>query len=163
VKTIPLTRGLVAVVDDEDYEALASHNWLTVRGRRTMYAARHQPRAEGHRMIFMHRVLLGLPVGAPFDGDHINGDGLDNRRHNLRVATRLENLRNSGKRGGTTSQFKGVCLFRRTGRWQAYIRTDDRRLHLGYFATEREAAEAYDIAARLHFGSFARPNFEVVR
>ena len=102
----------------------------------------------------MHRVILGLPTGDPRHVDHANGDGLDNRRVNLRLASMTENARNQRVRLHS-SQYKGVSAFRRTHRWTAAI-------HLGYFLTERAAAEAYDDAARRLFGEFARCNFPAV-
>jgi hypothetical protein len=90
--------------------------------------------------------------------DHANGDGLDNRRANLRPASQLLNARNLRKRQGTSSRFKGVCRLP-DGRWQANIRINGHSRHLGWFVDEEAAAGAYDNAARELFGEFAAVNF----
>lgn len=88
--------------------------------------------------------------------DHINGDGLDNRRANLRPCLRRENVLNSAKTGlPTTSRYKGVCWLSRTRKWQAYIKVNRKQRSLGYFDNEVDAALAYNAAARIEFGEFA--------
>lgn len=162
--TIPLTQGLVALVDDEDYPWLVSFNWCAARraGARCNYAVRRtiQDAQGASRILCMHRQIMGEPVG--FDVDHRNGDGLDCRRGNLRIATRCQNARNQRRlRLGKTSRFKGVSQHETNGRWRATIRVSPtRREHLGYFGDEVSAALAYDVAARHYFGEFAAPNFE---
>jgi hypothetical protein len=90
--------------------------------------------------------------------NHINGNGLDNRRENLRSVTSAENHRNSRKRTRATSQFKGVHWLVQGKKWRAMIYVNGKQRHLGCFARETDAALAYDVAARKHFGEFARPN-----
>lgn len=110
-----------------------------------------------HRTHYLHRVLMNpgnLMV------DHINGDGLDNRRVNLRLATNAENQRNRRLNRNSTSGFKGVTASGNVlNPWAAHIRHVGRRHHLGLFPTREEAARAYDEAARRLFGAFALPNF----
>jgi hypothetical protein len=101
----------------------------------------------------MHKLLTGWP-----QTDHINGNGLDNRRCNLRPVTSQQNRANQRKTRGT-SQFKGVYLRRRERNWEAAIKVNRRRIYLGTFSSEVEAARAYDAAARHHFGEFAALNF----
>lgn len=155
--TLALTRGLVALVDDDDVALVAPHHWWAdSRDDRRTYA---RATIDGRR-VYLHRFLAGRPG---LDVDHWNGDGLDNRRENLRVATRAENLRNARhgwRRHGqpTSSKFKGVSLHR-PGRWVAYIGSADRRkIHLGVFDSEAAAAQAYDVAALRLFGEFAATN-----
>lgn len=162
---VPLTKGLVAVVDDEDAE-IASSKWYSLRdgGRngssQFIYAVRvvKNPKKS---MQSMHR-LVAFRAGMQVDGkevDHINGDRLDNRRLNLRVTTRSENMRNQRTRCNSVSGFKGVCWHRVTGKWSAGIRHLGKRIHIGLFDDVHVAADAYDrAAARIH-GEFASLNF----
>jgi hypothetical protein len=151
---IMLTRAMFAIVDAEDFKTLSRFRWcvLAARDGTRFYAVRRHR----NRFIFMHRVIANAPDG--IDVDHINGNRLDNRRCNLRLCTRSENLRNRGSRHGS-SQFKGVYRNKRDQIWQAYITVNKKRLHLGCFGDEFAAAAAYDAAARKHFGDFARLNF----
>jgi hypothetical protein len=147
-------RGHVALVDAADYDLVAAHRWRLLTPRTGgPYAAC----SIGGRTVMLHRLLLDEPPG--LDVDHRNGIGLDNRRANLRAATRSENGANQGPRPGSSS-FKGVSRAR-GGRWQASIKVGGRSRALGYFADEESAARAYDRAARATWGEFARCNFEV--
>lgn len=161
MKEIPLTRGLVAIVDDEDYEWLSRFKWSIEQPnpqRQTYYAVRRQTVSRGRAIwVTMHRQII-CPVGG-LEVDHINRNGLDNRRCNLRPATRSQNLQNATKHYSGTSHFKGVCWSMRRHNWRATIKVGGRYIHLGYFEDEIEAAISYDHAAIAHFGEFARPNF----
>lgn len=157
-RLIPLSKDFFATVDDADYDrVLAAGCWYASVQRNTVYAHRSLPRVAGKtRKLTMHGFLTGYDLT-----DHINGNGLDNRRVNLRPVTTRQNAQNERSRGGA-SQFKGVTRATRKegGRWQARIRTaDGRRLHLGTYLTEVEAAVAYDNAARSLHGQFAALNF----
>lgn len=155
-KWIPLTKGKFALVDDADFYTLALHSWCAMPGGHTFYACR-TVRSEGRKrsLVKMHRLLLGHVDGFV---DHINGDGLDNRRSNLRVCASGENRRNSHKpRITTTSRFKGVYCFNCA--WTAQIGSHGDNIYLGTFPTEEAAAHAYDDAARRLHGEFARVNF----
>jgi hypothetical protein len=155
MKEIQLTQGKVALVDDEDYERLAKFKWYAAwtPSSRTWYARRRS--VPDRKMVHMHREVLRV-TSAPVD--HINHDGLDNRRANLRLCTQGLNLRNTRKRAGCSSQYKGVSWIRARQLWCACIEVNGRTLHLGKFTDEREAAAAYDRAAQKHFGEFALTN-----
>lgn len=161
MKTIPLTQGKVALVDDEDYEALAAHKWCAHKNRSgRFYATRSKPRGTGVRgVIRMHAVVARTPAG--MDTDHVDGDSLNNRRENLRVCTRAENMANRGKNKNNTSGFKGVFRFaqNRKSPWVAQIQKGGQSTYLGYFPTAEAAARAYDEAARSLHGEFAVLNF----
>jgi hypothetical protein len=156
---IPLSRGLVAIVDDEDAaDVLAIGTWTALPHGRTVYARHHQylggGRSNARRSsVLMHNVLTGWPYV-----DHINGDGLDNRRVNLRPADAHRNAGNRRTRIDSTSGLKGV--YRDRNRWRAEICVNYRKHYLGMFASPEEAARAYDAAALHHFGEFARLNYQ---
>lgn len=149
---VPLTRGMFALIDSADILMVESHSWCAHRSSSGFYAT---SRIEG-KLIFMHHFVLGVANDVGID--HRNGDRLDNRRDNLRLATAQQNMRNQRPRGGS-SRFKGVHWNRRSGKWQASLSVDYRYVYLGLFTDEAEAARAYDAAAIRLFGEFARLNF----
>jgi hypothetical protein len=153
MKEILLTKGKVALVDDEDFEELSKHKWYCSDRD---YAARH---GAGHnrRHIYMHREIMHTPPGMVTD--HINHNKLDNRKSNLRVCTDLQNARNSTYRPNNTSGFKGVSLRKKYGTWSADIKINYFHKFLGYFSSPEEAAHAYDNAAKEIYGEFAKTNF----
>jgi hypothetical protein len=154
VRTVPLSRGLVALVDDDDLAAVASSRWWADQISGIWYARRKTRRSDGGwTSQSMHTFLTGWPRV-----DHRDGDGLNNRRNNLREATSRQNNCNQKGRVGS-SPFKGVSWDSRRKSWRAQIAAAQRHLHLGYFAEEHAAALAYDVAARKQFGEFAALNF----
>lgn len=149
MKEIPLTRGKVAIVDDEDYEYLSQWKWYCENSgyaRRTFNSV----------SVLMHVLLMNYPEKGQID--HINGNKLDNRRSNLRICSHQENNRNKSKAKGKTSKYKGVWFDKSRNRWQAYIDHEYKRYHLGRFKTEIEAAKAYNKKAKELFGQFAKLN-----
>jgi hypothetical protein len=162
MKRIPLTKGYVTVLDDEDYEILRHRKWSTLTSNKTkkVYACSADSVRGGGRfkLSLMHRVILGLSPGQ--FADHIDGDGLNNQRSNLRVATRDQNRRNTGLMKSNRSGFKGVYFKPRIGKWIASIK-DGRTKHLGCFSTPEEAAKAYDAAALKLHGEFACTNASI--
>lgn len=154
-KEIPLTKGKVAIVDDADFEWLSQRKWYCANNR-----PGHSERFEkGVRIHFMYNYIMQPPSG--YVVDHIDNNPLNNQRSNLRICTMAENLLNkSTRRAKKTSIYKGVCLCkeRSTRPWKTQIKHNNKYTFLGYFATEIEAALAYNEAAtRLH-GEFARLN-----
>ena len=159
-KQIPLTQGKFAIVDDEDYEQLSCHKWYAFNHHCTFYAVRGSSRQKGKRtIIFMHREILGLGFGDQRQCDHRNGNGLDNGKTNLRMATSTQNNQNRRPRKGTSSRFKGVYWDRGRAKWRAKIRINGPQINLGRFDSEIDGAKAYDAAAVAAFGEFARINF----
>ena len=161
MKEVSLTRGLVALVDDQDYERVSAFTWhANEKSKGAVYAARKQWHGDTHKYenIAMHRFILGV-VGNYLEIDHINGNRLDNRRANLRPCTHKNNMAN--RRTNKDRAYKGVINVKRlSGKpWRAYITEHGKFVSLGYFASPQEAARAYDAAARRIFGAFAALNF----
>lgn len=160
-KEIPLTKGFVAIVDDEDYELLNERFWCVYQNIRcpSPYAITRTLERDGvpGRLIYMHRYIMDCAEGLTVD--HINGDGLDNRRSNLRNCTIAQNACNRQKHIVGLSAYKGVNPRGPTGPYRARIRVGKRLINLGQYATEVEAALAYDAAAVQYFREFANLNF----
>lgn len=155
---IELTQGQVALIDERDFDKVHQYRWCAHHIRWQWYAINNSERRRGGRPLRMHRFILDAPAG--MEVDHINGNGLDNRRANLRLATRSQNHANkSVQRNKTSSRYKGVYYRRRRKKpWYAQIGVRGRRMFLGYFGNEEEAARVYNRAALEHFGEFARLN-----
>lgn len=157
MKLIPLTQGQFAMVDDEDYEALSVFNWHAVKAKRTYYASRYIRSNGKDSNIYMHRELLGI-VGSPLIGDHIDHNGLNNQRKNIRSGDVFLNMRNTSSRIGSSSKFVGVCWHKKDRKWQAAITTNGRQIHIGQFDSEYEAALARDVVAKRIQGEAANLN-----
>jgi hypothetical protein len=152
---IPLTQGIVALVDDEDYEALSQFKWHTERSGDRFYARRKITVGPGRQdNVRMHHSIMETTDQV----DHENGNGLDNRRANLRLASQAQNQQNRGISKANSSGFKGVSWNKRKQRWIAYIHVGGKQHYLGAFSTPEQAALAYDRAAREKFGEFAHCN-----
>ena len=151
---IPLTQGQTAIVDASDFYWLSQWHWFAhwKDGTKSFYVERLD-KFSGV-CISMHRFILGLKKGEICD--HKNGNTLDNRRENLRRCTMLENAQNRKINARNKSGYKGVHLFK--NRWKATITFEAKRIHLGYFDSPREAAEAYNLAATIFYGQFANLN-----
>jgi hypothetical protein len=146
---IELTRGKFALIDDDDYDEISKHKWHLYSNR---YAAR-SIRVDGKNIfILMHRVIMDAPKH--LEVDHINGNGLDNRKENMRLCTHLQNTWNRTKKTGT-HRYKGAVFHKRVGKWYAYIKISKKCVHLGVFLDEKDAARAYNNAAIENFGEFA--------
>lgn len=154
MKEIPLTDGHVAVVDDEDFDMLSHYSWQVQHHGRTQYARTTIYPNGQKKTIRMHRIIIGCNSKTKID--HRDGNGLNNKRKNLRVATCTQNNRNARLRNDSTTGFKGVHLKKSSRRFQALIRVDGVRIHLGCFDTAEEAHAAYCVAAQKYFGAFAR-------
>lgn len=147
---IDLTQGKTALIDDEDWHIINRLIWHANFQHSTWYAVTRDG-------IRMHRILLYV-TDSTIQVDHINGDGLDNRKANLRLCTNSQNCMNR-KSGTGVSRFKGVSFHKATGKWQAQIKLNQKNKYIGLFASEITAAIAYDKQAIILFGEFASPNF----
>ena len=158
MKKIPLTQGKFAIVNDEDYEWLNQWKWCAWHSKNLWYACRE----DKGKTVFMHRVILNLSPGSDLQADHINHDGLNNTRKNLRPCTHQQNTWNMLPKG-ITSKYKGLCFEKDRQKWRAGLNINGRFKNFGRFDSEIEAAKIYDIGAKKHFGEFARLNFPKVR
>ena len=154
MREITLTQGKVALVDDEDFEMLSAFKWYAQRSNLTFYAQRAISVGGGRQTAeIMHRVLMpGIEKV-----DHIDGDGLNNQRANLRDSEG-KNAWNRKPQEGGTSVYKGVSWHSRIGKWQAQIMKDGRTHYLGYFDSEIDAARAYNEGSLKFHGRFGRLN-----
>jgi AP2 domain len=154
--------GRVALVSESDFSTVCAYRWHVQHNLKpdgtpsNWYAITTARRGSGRVCLYMHQVLTGFGIT-----DHINHDGLDNRRENLREATASQNVQNRRPQEGTSSRFKGVYFDPRRRNWRARIRIQKTKVSLGCFALEADAARAYDRAAAIAFGEFACTNFPV--
>lgn len=152
-KQIPLSQNKFATVDDQDYDWLSRHKWsYDPKG----YAARSVRSDNGrYTVLYMHRAILN--ASGPCVVDHIDADGLNNQRSNLRITTVAQNVYNARPQK-KTSNYKGVSIHRQTNLWQASIKKGSTRIFLGLFENEEAAARMYNAAARYLFGEHAFTN-----
>lgn len=151
-KEIPLTQGKFAIVDDEDYEYLMQWKWTYDSG----YARRQQTIDGKRQKIRMHNQIMN-----PEDGlvvDHIDGDGINNTKSNLRKCSRQENAKNRTKQKDTSSSYKGVSWCSRYEKWIVSIKNNKKTTRIGYFTNEIAGANAYNYYAKLYHGEFAKLN-----
>lgn len=150
------------LVDSEDYDLLSQKRWYLRVGERNRYAGTFERKQRNGvsrtKSLKMHRVILWCPRG--YHIDHINRNGLDNRKCNLRVVKQGQNLQNSRKKVGSTSRYKGVSWHRHNRKWESKIRVNKKRWHLGYFDSQAAAARAYDAAARKLYDGYVATNFK---
>lgn len=151
---VKLSQGLVTIIDAEDLELVSQWKWFASRSGSSYYAQRKH----NGTTVKLHRVLANAPDGMQVD--HVNHNGLDNRKINLRLCTKSENLRNRRKQKGCSSQYKGVVKHQdgRPKPWMAAVKIHGKRQTLS-FATEMEAAVWYDKKAKELYGEFAKLNF----
>jgi hypothetical protein len=160
MKTIPLTQGEVAVVDDRDFYSVSQYKWSLRKIGRKKYAGRYRLMAEGFpkgSFVYLHQFLI--PTACKID--HRDGDGLNNQRYNLRSATDRQNSRGFRlKAPGATSRFRGVSWDASRQKWKAQGKTSTgKTLFLGRFEEEEQAAKAYDAHALAVYEVFACPNY----
>lgn len=148
---IPLTRGYEAIIDAADVPLVEGHNWFAHKRTRKFYAATNMRQGDRYVTVQLHTMITGFAIT-----DHRDGDGLNNRRENLREANAFENARNRRLNQNNTSGYKGVAWRAQSSRWSASIRFERRLIHLGYFDTPEDAAAAYAKASAEMHGEFGR-------
>lgn len=158
MKKIPLTKGLFALVDDDDFEWLNNYKWHAHKDDKTKdgyYAMRKHP--DRNSTQAMHRIIMCIS-DPKIKIDHRNGNRLDNQRHNLRICTHADNMKNVKLNSKNTSGFKGVVFRKDSGLWRARIGVNGKRITLGHFNTAEEAAIAYNEASDKFHGQYGNPN-----
>ena len=160
MKTIPLTKGYVALVDDEDFDRVNARKWYAVITpwgdvyAKSMLSKKENP-STSRKSYAIHRFILGIS-DSNIEVDHIDGNTMNNSRNNLRIANSAENSRNRGKNKNNKSGYKGVYFHKNYGKWAALICVNYQKFNLGYFDTPEDAYEAYKIAALELHGDFAK-------
>ena len=155
-REISLTQGMIAIVDDEDYERLSQHKWYAHKNKYTIYVHRREGKGP---TISMHREVLGLMFGDGKRIDHWNRNGLDNRKQNLRLVTNSQNMINCRLQRHNTSGYRGVGWLSREGKWGASIHINRKKKYCGVYNDKISAAKAFDRAAIKYRGDDAVLNF----
>jgi hypothetical protein len=163
MKSIPLSQGKFFKIDDEDFERVSKLTWILVRTSKNYFYVINRKRKWQNgkqigksEIILLHRFIMNVKNSKKFV-DHINHDGLDNQKHNLRICSLSQNTRNQRKRLNTSSTYKGVCAVK-NNKWQAAIKFKNKNIHIGTFDTEIEAADAYNKAAVKYHKKFSKLN-----
>lgn len=156
--TIPLSQGMFVVIDADDLPLVEGYAWVAARRRHVWYAIANvrQPHG-GSTAVLMHRLILDAPKGMQVD--HKDGDGLNNRRSNIRLCTPSQNQQNRVRREPNATGYFGIYYIPKARRWVANIKHQRKRIYIGCFSTPEAAAIAYDERARELFGEFGRFNF----
>lgn len=156
VLAVPLPRNQIALIDESSESLVAPFRWCVVRSKKTDYAIRHVSKSS--KMLYMHRIILGLGHGRAPEVDHIDGNGLNNLRKNLRLATHAQNMHNARNRTDNSSGFRGVHWEKRRQKWVAACMTNGVSNFLGYFDKKEDAIAAYADFVTENRGEFARPH-----
>jgi hypothetical protein len=157
-RRIYLGEGEWTILDQKDYYKLCNYKWCINGNGTKFYAVRLVKKGPGRTKIeYMHRIIMQPEKGLLVD--HRNSNSLDNRRENLRIATQAENMQNRKKRKNTSSRYIGVWYAKEKSKWESRIWHNGRKVYIGSFEKEEDAARAYDEAAGRYHGEFARLNF----
>ncbi len=156
-KSIPLSKGQFALIDDEDYERVSQFKWHAIPTKTTYYAARNKPTLFGYKHEYLHTFLMGSNSKEMVD--HQDRNGLNCTRANLRPANRNENYRNRGAQSNNKAGYKGVYFNKTKKKWDAQISVGGKSMYIGRYETAEDAARAYDKRALELFGEFAYLNF----
>lgn len=151
LEQIKLTNNKVALIDSEDYKLVSKYKWYCSNNCGKLYAVN-----KNKKVLYMHRLIISAPKG--YEVDHINGDGLDNRKSNLRLCSSSQNKYNQKISTINTSGFKGVTWNKNRNKWQSQIGCGKKYKYLGLFKDKHAAAKAYNEEASKLFGKFARVN-----
>lgn len=158
MREIQLTQGYVALIDDEDYERVNYFKWHVFKRKTNKYAQAQACRVNGkNKIISLHEIILpNIPIG--YERDHIDGNGLNCQKSNLRVVTHIQNMQNKKHIDNKTSKYKGVCRTKGEKRYRCAICVNKKVIYIGKFDCEIDAAMAYNEMAKKHFGEHAALN-----
>ncbi len=157
-KYILLTQGKSAIVDEDDYERVNKLSWFAVRDETRWYARSHEDKSMKYKVLPLHRFILNAPKGTYVD--HINGDGLDNRKKNLRLCTNAQNCANRGASCNAEIPFKGVFMSP-AGNYRVTYTLNRKKTVIGTFRNPELAGKIFDVITKPIWGEFARPNFDL--
>ncbi len=157
MKEIELTQGFKALIDDEYFERLNQYKWCYHKGKtnNTGYAKREEQKNNKSKVIHMHREIMNV-TDPKVQVDHIDLNGLNNQKYNLRLVTSSQNMCNKCKRKDNESGYKGVSWRETNKKWRVRIQINGKRVHLGYFDNILDAAKAYETASKIYHGEFGR-------
>lgn len=158
MKKLNLSKNKQAIIDDEDFIVLSKFIWTYEKSGRSEYASRFIGTPPNRKKIYLHRQILGAKTGQCVD--HKNGDGLDNRRTNLRISTKAQNQMNQRKQKNRSSKYIGVSFDKSRNKWVSYYSINKKRFVIGRFENEIDAALARDEKVKKEFKEFASLNFE---
>jgi hypothetical protein len=158
MKEIKLTQGKVAIVDDDDFDYLSQFKWCANKHGKTFYAERADYSHGKPKILYMHRVIIQTPSNMQVD--HIDFNGLNNMKVNLRNCTHSQNIMNQRPNLNNSSKYKGVWWNKEKNKYHSQIRANQKRISIGYFTNEEDAAKAYDKIAKIYHGEFANLNFK---
>jgi hypothetical protein len=163
MKLLPLTKDKFALVDDDDYYWLSQWNWFAVEIKNTWYARRSKKkgvlRSNEKYEIYLHRIVMRCS-NIDFVIDHLDKNGLNNQKENLRICTKSENNKHTSSHKNSSSQYLGVSYDKNRNKWSANLMNNGKKILFKRYNTEIEAAKAYDITAKTQFGVYANLNFK---
>lgn len=154
-KLIPITQNKSTIVDDEDYVFLSQYKWRAIKSQNHYYVGKSEKRKRDkpRKLTLMHRLIMCSRDGEQVD--HINGDSLDNQKHNLRLCTQGQNLFNKNKYKNNKTGFKGISV--RGKKWRVQVQANKKQHIVGHFNTINEAIAAYNAVSKKIHGEFSRP------
>ena len=154
MKKIQLPNGLFSLVDDDDYEKLNQYKWRLGRRSVVRHQVKEEYKSKKRKTILMHRMIMNPEEG--YVVDHINHNIFDNRKENLRICTQQQNSFNRKKqKSAFHSKYKGVSFYKKTKKWMASIKLNNKNIYLGIYDEEENAAKAYKVAAKKYHGEYA--------
>lgn len=146
----------IVQIDDEDFDLVSKYKWRLSKGKYTYYVITHNKVDNKDTTLYLHRLVFGNSDKNSID--HIDGNGLNNQKNNLRICTYTQNNRNRNSCINSSSKYKGVSWYKKSCKWRASIQVNKKMIHIGYYNSEEDAAEMYNLHAIKYFKEFAKLN-----